>query len=75
MNGLVIVSRGHLERVLRIYVRHYNEHRLHRSLVQRPPLSRLPPSQVQATADIIDLDRVRRRDLLGGLIREYWLAA
>jgi hypothetical protein len=43
--------------------------------VQRPPLSRLPPSQVQAMADIIDLDRVRRRDLLGGLIREYRLAA
>jgi len=26
-------------------------------------------------ADTIDLDRVRRRDLLGGLIREYRLAA
>jgi hypothetical protein len=26
-------------------------------------------------ADVIDLDRVRRRDLLGGLIHEYELAA
>jgi len=26
-------------------------------------------------ADVIDLDRVRRRDLLGGLIHEYRLAA
>jgi hypothetical protein len=30
---------------------------------------------VQATADVIDLDRLRRRDLLGGVIREYRLAA
>jgi len=26
-------------------------------------------------ANVIDLDRVRRRDLLGGLIREYRLTA
>ena len=26
-------------------------------------------------ADVSDLDRVRRRDLLGGLIHEYQLAA
>jgi len=26
-------------------------------------------------ADVIDLDRVRRRDLLGGMIHEYLLAA
>jgi hypothetical protein len=43
--------------------------------VQRPPLSQLPPSQVQSMANVIDLDRVRRRDLLGGVIREYRLAA
>jgi hypothetical protein len=27
------------------------------------------------TAEVLDLDRVRRRDLLGGLIHEYQLAA
>ena len=52
-----------------------HEHRPHRSLGQRLPLSQLPPSQVQAMADVIDLDRLRRRDLLGGVIREYRLAA
>ncbi len=75
LDRILILGRRHLQHVLASYIRHYNEHRPHRSLVQRPPLSRLPPSQVQAMADIIDLDRVRRRDLLGGLIREYRLAA
>lgn len=30
-------GRGHLERVLRIYVRHYNEHRPHRALGLEAP--------------------------------------
>jgi len=30
---------------------------------------------VHPTADVIELDHVRRRDLLGGLIHEYQLAA
>jgi hypothetical protein len=37
---------------------------------QRPPLSDEEP-----LADVIDLDRLRRRDMLGGLIHEYQLAA
>jgi len=34
-----------------------------------------PLSGEQPLADVIDLDRLRRRDLLGGLIHEYQLAA
>jgi putative transposase len=71
----LILGRRHLERVLATYTRHYNEHRPHRSLGQRPPLSISPASDDQAKANLIDLDQVRRRDLLGGLIREYGLAA
>jgi hypothetical protein len=56
--------------VLVTYVRHFNEHRPHRALAQRPPLSGEQP-----LTDVIDLDRLRRRDLLGGLIHEYQLAA
>jgi hypothetical protein len=56
--------------VLREYTAHYNTHRPQRSLEQRPPLNLPPPS-----ADVIDLERVRRRDVLGGLIHEYRLAA
>jgi hypothetical protein len=40
------------------------------------PLSNQPPSDDgHGIANVIDLDRVRRRDLLGGLIHEYRLAA
>jgi putative transposase len=75
LDRLLIVGRRHLERVLSTYTTHYNEHRPHRALGQRSPLSRLPPSAADATADVIDLDRLRRRELLGGLIHEYRLAA
>jgi len=33
------------------------------------------PGHEQPIGEVIDLDRVRRRDLLGGLIHEYQLAA
>jgi hypothetical protein len=32
-------------------------------------------SDARPLAEVVDLDRVRRRDLLGGLIHEYQLAA
>ena len=68
-------GRRHLERVLSVYTIHYNEHRPHRALEQQPPLSTLPPIDEQSSADVMDLDHVRRRDVLGGLIHEYQLAA
>ena len=37
LDWLLIVSRGHLEQVLRIYVQHYNQHRPHRALGLEPP--------------------------------------
>jgi putative transposase len=75
LDRILILGRRHLQDVLATYTLHYNEHRPHRSLGQRPPLSKSPASDEQAAANVIDLDRVRRRDLLGGLIREYRLAA
>ncbi len=75
LDRLLIVGRRHLQHVLATYTRHYNEHRPHRSLGQRPPCTEPPLSDVQGSADVIDLDRVRRRDLLGGLVREYLRAA
>ena len=75
LDRLLIVGRRHLERVLSVYTIHYNEHRPHRALGQRSPLGKLPPSDEDATADVIDLDRLRSRELLGGLIHEYRLAA
>jgi transposase InsO family protein len=65
---LLIVGEPHLATVLTEYTRHYNEHRPHRSLDQRPPNP--PPGVADLTAA-----RVRRRPVLGGLINEYSQAA
>ena len=62
--GLAHPTRRHLEQVLRVYRRHYNEHRPHRALDLFPPNGR-KPTPLNAP------DRLQRRDLLGGLIHEY----
>jgi putative transposase len=71
LDRLLVVNRRHLERVLPIYIRHYNEHRPHRSFHQRPPIEE-PRTRSET---VVALDRVRRRDALGGLIHEYKAAA
>jgi putative transposase len=71
LDRILIVNRQHLERVLPVYVRHYNEHRPHRSLDQRSPIEALPPE----SEAVVALDSIRRRDVLGGLIHEYKSAA
>ncbi len=71
LDRMLILNRRHLERALPVYIRHYNEHRPHRSLDQRPPIEEPPPE----SETNVDLDHVRRRDLLGGLIHEYKAAA
>jgi len=54
----------------------YNGHRPHRSLAQRPPLAKPPPIDMPASSNVpMELDRLRRRDRLGGLLHEYELAA
>jgi putative transposase len=64
LDHLLITGRRHLAAVLREYIRHYNYHRPHRSLNQRPPAGDAPP---RSGATI----RVLRRDRLGGLLHEY----
>jgi putative transposase len=59
-----VLGRRHLEHVLRVYRRHYNQHRPHRVLHILPPNGR-DPTPLNAAAHL------RRRDLLGGLILEY----
>jgi transposase InsO family protein len=65
---MLIVGERHLAAVLNEYTSHYNGHRPHRSLGQRPPNP--PPHVVDLTAA-----RVHRRPILGGLINEYSQAA
>jgi putative transposase len=71
LDWLLIVGRGHLEQVLRIYVQHYNRRRPHRALLLQPPD---PPAQLTILGED-DQGVVHRRDLLGGLLHEYRQAA
>jgi putative transposase len=75
LDRLLILGGRHLERVVHVYAQHYNGHRPHRSLDQRPPLAKPPPIDMPAPSDELKLDRLRRRDRLGGLVHEYELAA
>ncbi len=76
LDRLLILSRRHLGRVVRVYAQHYNGHRPHRSLAQRPPLAKPPPiGEPAASNELLQLDRLRRCDRLGGLLHEYELAA
>jgi hypothetical protein len=74
LDRLLIVSRRQLLHVLRGYVQHYNGRRPHRALDLQPPD---PTPAVAAARDDppAPLTTLRRRDLLGGLIHEYQLAA
>jgi putative transposase len=74
LDRLLIVGRRQLEHVLRVYVRHYNRRRPHRALDLRPPDTTGTRLLVHAESNPEDL-RVMRRDLLGGLIHEYEVAA
>ena len=69
LDRLLIFGRRHLERVLRVYVPHYNAHRPHRALGLAPPerATPVPPAPLPVN--------VERRDLLGGLVHEYRAAA
>jgi putative transposase len=67
LDWLLIVGRGHLEQVLRVYAAHYNTHRPHRALGLEPPD---PPADLIVVHDG-QPTRVHRRDLLGGLLHEY----
>jgi transposase InsO family protein len=69
---MLIAGPRHLRAVLDEYVAHYNRHRPHRALNLRPP-----HCDDITTAPIIDLTaaRIRRHEVLGGLIHEYERAA
>ena len=64
LDHLLITGEQHLRKVLDEYARHYNGHRPHQALQQRPPLREL--------GQVIDLTaRIERRQAVGGLINEY----
>ena len=65
---MLIYGERHLRSILGEYVGHYNRHRPHQSLQQRPP------DQDDRVSPPLDLP-VQRRKVLGGVINEYYRAA
>jgi transposase InsO family protein len=65
LDWLLILNRRHLERVLRVFIDHYNTQRPHRALELQPPQPRDPPPTGTIGA-------IKRHDRLGGLIHEYY---
>ena len=70
LDWLLVIGQGHLDRILRVYVEHHNQHRPHRALRLEPP----DPARPGIIAEDHSA-RVHRRDLLGGLLHEYRRAA
>jgi putative transposase len=68
LDWLLILGPHHLERVLRVYVEHYNRERPHRALDLQPPA---PPEPSPAPL----AGRIKRRDRLGGLLHEDYRTA
>ncbi|MCQ4043822.1 integrase core domain-containing protein [Streptantibioticus rubrisoli] len=69
---ILVLNEGHLRTVPDTYTDHYNRHRPHQSLQQRPPHT----VQTSQTAPVIPLEgRIPRTQLLGSLINEYHQAA
>ena len=71
LDWLLLVNRRHLERVLGVFVDHYNGHGPHRSLNLKPPAPAAPKLQVMHSPTAL----LAGRDRLGGLLHEYRLAA
>jgi putative transposase len=65
LDRILIINQRHATAALRQYELHYNDHRPHRALGQAAPLRPLPhPTRAE-------INNVRRRDRLGGLVHEY----
>lgn len=65
LDWTLILSRRHLDQVLRTYVSHYNAERPHRGL------ELAVPDKPCTVAPVDEVPAIGCRDLFGGLIREY----
>jgi transposase InsO family protein len=71
LDWTLLLGRRHQLRLLRGYVRHYNEQRPHRSLTLAVP----QPEAREQRSRQVNPCQVRRREVLGGLIHEYYEVA
>jgi transposase InsO family protein len=69
LDWTLILGRRHLDHVLASYARHYNAERPHRGIALRVPDKQSHVDPVETVPEI------KRRDLLGGLIHEYYSVA
>jgi hypothetical protein len=65
LDRILIINQRHAGTVLHEFEQHFNDHRPHRSLSQAAPLRPLP-KRIRT-----EINNVRRRDRLGGLLHEY----
>ena len=70
LDRILILGERHLGLVIGEYVSHYNGHRPHQSWRQRPP-----DMQAQPVRAVADLQYVRRKRVVAGMINEYHYAA
>ena len=70
LDHLLIVSEGHLRRVLREYVSYFNHHRPHQALRQQ-----VPDTPAGGTRPVEECNRVFAIPVLGGLHHVYQRAA
>ncbi|WP_437033580.1 hypothetical protein [Streptomyces sp. enrichment culture] len=66
---ILIHSEAHVQAVLAEYIRHSNQHRPHQPRRQLPPDGTKPPAPANVTG--LQVQRIRRQPLLGGLIDQY----
>jgi transposase InsO family protein len=66
LNHLLIVNERHLRQTLKDYVAYYNTRRPHQGLDQQCPISLIPSAGTRV---------VRRRDILGGIVHDYYRQA
>lgn len=71
LDRILLPNRNHLQRVLTAYIDHYNSARPHCGLDLNTPIATAQPPP----ASIHQLARVKRTEVLGGLIHEYGHAA
>jgi hypothetical protein len=66
LDRTLIGNEHQLHQLLVEYLEHYNSHRPHRSLNQRPP-----DTADLEVAEPVPIDKIRRRPILSGPINEY----
>lgn len=66
LDHILIITTAHAHHVLTEYTRHYNPHRPHQARNQQPPETSPP-----LTMSDLSRPRIRRTNILGGLIHEY----